>query len=169
VGSPLDDLLDLLELERLEENLFRGISPDEDRQRIFGGQVAAQALVAAGRTVADGRPVHSLHAYFLRPGDPNIPVVYDVDRIRDGKSFTTRRVVAIQHGQAIFNLAASFQVVEPGPDHSMEMPDVPGPDDLPTFRERLEPYLPRLGDSMVEWLVRERPIYSRPVDDPDLL
>jgi acyl-CoA thioesterase II len=169
VGTPLDDLLDLLELERLEDDLFRGISPDEDRQRIFGGQVAAQALVAAGRTVDADRPVHSLHAYFLRPGDPTIPVIYEVDRIRDGKSFTTRRVVAVQHGRAIFNLAASFQVVEPGPDHSMEMPEVPGPDVLPTFRERLEPYLPRLGESMVEWLVRERPIDSRPVEDPHWL
>jgi len=169
MGTPLDDLLDLLQLETLEENLFRGVSPDEDRQRIFGGQVAAQALVAAGRTGSDDRPVHSLHAYFLRPGDPNIPVIYDVDRIRDGKSFTTRRVVAIQHGKAIFNLAASFQVVEAGPDHSMEMPDVPAPEQLPTFRERLEPYLDRLGESMVEWLVRERPIDSRPVQDPHWL
>jgi len=169
MGTPLDDLLDLLELETLEVNLFRGVSPDEDRQRVFGGQVAAQALVAVGRTVDDDRPVHSLHSYFLRPGDPNIPIIYEVDRIRDGRSFTTRRVVAIQHGQAIFNLAASFQVVEPGPDHSMPMPDVPAPDDLPTFRERIEPYLPRFGSEFVEWLVRERPIDSRPVEDPHWL
>lgn len=169
MGSALDDLLDLLELESLEVNLFRGVSPDEDRQRVFGGQVAAQALVAAGRTVPDDRPVHSLHSYFLRPGDPNVPIVYEVDRIRDGRSFATRRVVAIQHGKVIFNLAASFQVVEPGPDHAMEMPAVPAPEDLPTFRERLEPYLPRLGPEMVEWLVRERPIDSRPVEDPHWL
>jgi acyl-CoA thioesterase-2 len=110
-----------------------------------------------------------LHAYFLRPGDPNIPIVFEVDRIRDGRSFTTRRVVAIQHGKAIFNLAASFQVVEPGPDHAMEMPEVPAPDELPTFRERLEPYLPRFGADMLEWLVRERPIDARPVDDPHWL
>ncbi len=140
MGTALDELLALLELEPLEVNLFRGLSPHEDRQRVFGGQVAAQALVAAGRTVSADRPVHSLHAYFLRPGDPNIPIVYEVDRIRDGKSFTTRRVVAIQHGRAIFNLAASFQIVEPGPDH--QMPD------------------------LAEWLVRERPIDSRPVEDP---
>jgi acyl-CoA thioesterase-2 len=159
----------LLELEALEVNLFRGVSPDEDQQRVFGGQVAAQALVAAGRTVDDDRPVHSLHAYFLRPGDPNIPIVFEVDRIRDGRSFTTRRVVAIQHGKAIFNLQASFQVVEPGPDHAMEMPAVPAPEELPTFRERLEPYLPRFGSDMHEWLVRERPIDSRPVDDPHWL
>jgi len=143
--KPLDELLELLELEALEVNLFRGVSPDEAQQRVFGGQVAAQALVAAGRTVDPDRPVNSLHAYFLRPGDPDVPIIYEVDRIRDGKSFTTRRVVAIQHGNAIFNLSASFQVVEPGPDHAMEMPDVPGPEDLPTFRERIEPYLDRFG------------------------
>src|SRR5215213_4317675 len=113
MGTALDELLTLLELEALEVNLFRGLSPDEDRQRVFGGQVAAQALVAAGRTVEEpDRPVHSLHAYFLRPGDPTVPIIYEVDRIRDGKSFTTRRVVAVQHGRAIFNLQASFQIVE---------------------------------------------------------
>jgi acyl-CoA thioesterase II len=166
MGDALDELLALLELEALEVNLFRGLSPHEDRQRVFGGQVAAQALVAAGRTVGEDRPVHSLHAYFLRPGDPNIPIVYDVDRIRDGKSFTTRRVVAIQHGRAIFNLAASFQIVENGPDHQMPMPAVPGPDELPTWQQRVEPYLERLGPDLAQWLVRERPIDSRPVDDP---
>ena len=166
MGDALDELLALLELETLEVNLFRGLSPHEDRQRVFGGQVAAQALVAAGRTVGEDRPVHSLHAYFLRPGDPNIPIVYDVDRIRDGKSFTTRRVVAIQHGRAIFNLAASFQIVENGPDHQMAMPAVPGPDELPTWQQRVEPYLERLGPDLAQWLVRERPIDSRPVDDP---
>jgi acyl-CoA thioesterase II len=166
MGDALDELLALLELEALEVNLFRGLSPHEDRQRVFGGQVAAQALVAAGRTVGDDRPVHSLHAYFLRPGDPNVPIVYEVDRIRDGKSFTTRRVVAIQHGRAIFNLAASFQVVETGPDHEMPMPSVPHPDELPTWQQRVEPYLERLGPDLAQWLVRERPIDSRPVDDP---
>src|ERR1700716_3361823 len=103
MGSALDDLIDLLELEQLEANLFRGVSPKEDRQRVFGGQVAGQALVAAGRTVDPTRPVHSLHAYFLRPGDPTVPIIYEVDRIRDGRSFTTRRVVGIQHGRPIFN------------------------------------------------------------------
>ena len=166
MGDALDELLALLELEALEVNLFRGLSPHEDRQRVFGGQVAAQALVAAGRTVGEDRPVHSLHAYFLRPGDPNIPIVYEVDRIRDGKSFTTRRVVAIQHGRAIFNLAASFQIVESGPDHQLPMPTVPGPDELPTWHQRVEPYLERLGPDLAQWLVRERPIDSRPVDDP---
>jgi acyl-CoA thioesterase-2 len=165
----LDDLLVLLELERLEVNLFRGLSPDEDQQRVFGGQVAAQALVAAGRTVEADRPVHSLHSYFLRPGDPKVPIIYEVDRIRDGRSFTTRRVIAIQHGRVIFNLAASFQIVEPGPDHAMAMPEVPGPEALPTYRERLQPYMGRLGAEMVEWLSRERPIDSRPVEDPHWL
>ena len=116
----LDELLVILDLEELEVNLFRGRSPQEMRLRVFGGQVAAQALVAAGRTV-EGRVVHSLHAYFLRPGDPKVPIVYQVDRIRDGKSFTTRRVVAIQHGEAIFILSASFQVPEDGPTHGMAM------------------------------------------------
>ena len=111
----------LLDLEPIEVNIFRGLSPDEERQRVFGGQVAGQALVAAARTVEPGRRVHSLHAYFLRPGDPHVPILYEVDRIRDGRSFTTRRVVAIQHGKAIFNLQSSFQVPEEGLEH--EAPD----------------------------------------------
>ena len=136
MGSALDELIELLQLEQLEVNLFRGLSPDENRQRVFGGQVAGQALVAAGRTVDHGT-VHSLHAYFLRPGDPRIPIIYDVDRIRDGRSFTTRRVVAIQHGKPIFNLSASFHVHEAGPEHQYEMPDAPDPETLPTLAERL--------------------------------
>jgi acyl-CoA thioesterase-2 len=169
MSDALADLLELLELEQLEVNLFRGVSPDEDQQRVFGGQVAAQALVAVGRTVEPTRHVNSLHAYFLRPGDPNVPIIYEVDRIRDGRSFTTRRVVAIQHGRAIFNLAASFQIVEPGPDHAALMPVVPDPEELPTFRERLEPHLDRFGTDMVDWLTRERPIDSRPVEEPKWL
>ena len=161
MGRALDDLIDLLELEQLEVNLFRGVSPDEDRQRVFGGQVAGQALVAAGRTVDSDRRVHSLHAYFLRPGDPRIPIVYDVDRIRDGRSFTTRRVVAIQHGRAIFNLSASFHIDEPGPEHQYSMPDAPDPDTLPTMRERLEPYADRFPPAFVEWIGRDRPIDTR--------
>src|SRR5512135_2770586 len=141
MSKVLDDLVELLELEQLEVNLFRGLSPDEERQRVFGGQVAGQALIAAGRTVEADRHVHSLHAYFLRPGDPKIPIIYDVDRIRDGRSFTTRRVVAIQHGRAIFNLSASFHVPEDGPEHQYTMPAAPDPDSLPTMRERLEPYV----------------------------
>ena len=132
----VDDLVGLLDLEAIEVNIFRGVSPDENRQRIFGGQVAGQALVAAARTVAADRPVHSLHAYFLRPGDPTVPVLYEVDRIRDGRSFTTRRVVGIQHGRAVFNLAASFHVSEPGLEHLEPMPDVTPADELPTRAER---------------------------------
>ena len=116
-GVPLDDLIDLLELEQLEVNLFRGVSPDEDRERVFGGQVAGAGACRGGPHRRPDRPVHSLHAYFLRPGDPNVPIVYDVDRIRDGRSFTTRRVVAIQHGQAIFNLPRRSTSSKPGPEH----------------------------------------------------
>jgi len=157
VTEALEQLIDLLDLEPIEVNIFRGKNLDETRQRVFGGQVAAQSLVAAGRTVDSGR-VHSLHSYFLRPGDPTVPILYEVDRIRDGRSFTTRRVVAIQHGQAIFNLQCSFHVDEgPGLVHQAEMPDVPRADDLPTVRERLEPYL----DQLPEWFVEDRP---RPID-----
>src|SRR2546429_5952771 len=122
--AALDALVALLDLEAIEVNIFRGVSPDEKRQRVFGGQVAGQALVAAGRTVERGI-VHSLHAYFLRPGDPATPILYQVDRIRDGHTFTTRRVVAIQHGRAIFHLSASFQPAEPGPDHQIPMQSDP--------------------------------------------
>jgi acyl-CoA thioesterase-2 len=130
----LDDVVRLLDLEPIEVNVFRGLSPDEQRQRVFGGQVAGQALVAAARTVGNGSTVHSLHAYFLRPGDPRVPILYLVDRIRDGRSFTTRRVVAIQHGQAIFNMSASFQVAEEGYDHGLPMPEVTPPESLPDWR-----------------------------------
>jgi len=155
--SALDELLALLDLEQLEVNLFRGVSWKDDRPRVFGGQVAGQALVAAGRTV-EGRPVHSLHAYFLRPGDPSIPIVYDVDRIRDGKSFTTRRVVAIQHGEAIFNLQASFHVDETGFDHQVPMPEAPDPETLPSADELAPPVPGRL------WA--KQPIDIRYVDGP---
>jgi acyl-CoA thioesterase-2 len=158
--TPLDALVKLLDLEPIEVNIFRGLSPDENRQRVFGGQVAGQALVAAARTVEPGRDVHSLHAYFLRPGDPLVPILYDVDRIRDGRSFSTRRVVAVQHGRAIFNLAASFQVPEEGLSHEAEMPAAPDPESLPDFRTRMEPYRERMGD----WFDRPRPIDMRYVD-----
>ncbi len=163
MATALDDLIRLLDLEPIEVNIFRGRSPDESRQRVFGGQVAGQALVAAARTVERGM-VHSLHAYFLRPGDPTVPILYDVDRIRDGRSFTTRRVVAIQHGQAIFNLQASFHVAEPGLEHQEPMPDgVPHPETLPDFKTRMAPYRHLLG----EWYERPRPIDTRYVDaDP---
>lgn len=155
---PLDHLVALLDLEQIEVNLFRGISPDESRIRVFGGQVAGQALVAATRTVEPGRAVHSLHAYFLRPGDPSRPILYDVDRIRDGKSFSTRRVVAIQNGRAIFNLQTSFHVPEAGLDYEQPMPlDVPPPESLPDFMERMEPLKAKLGDI----INRPRPIDLR--------
>jgi acyl-CoA thioesterase-2 len=157
VSEALDFLVKLLDIEPIEMNIFRGVSPDENRQRVFGGQVAAQALMAAGRTVAQGR-VHSLHAYFLRPGDPTVPILYEVDRIRDGRSFCTRRVVAIQHGRAIFNLATSFHVDEEGPlEHQFPMPDAPDPESLPTMLERLEP----LRDRLSEWFARPHPIDQR--------
>lgn len=140
-GQPVvDQLIALLDLERIEKNIFRGVSPPESPVRVFGGQVAGQALVAAGRTVPPERGVHSLHAYFIRPGDPRVPIIYEVDRIRDGRSFTTRRVVAIQHGEAIFALSASFQLTEEGGlVHADEMPLVAPPeqlDDLETWARR---------------------------------
>jgi acyl-CoA thioesterase-2 len=137
MGESLDRLLDLLDLEQIEVNIFRGRSPEERVQRVFGGQVAGQALVAAGRTVPADRPVHSLHAYFIRPGDPTVPIVYTVDRVRDGRSFTTRRVSAIQHGKIIFTLSASFHLPEPGPVHAIEMPAAPPPDEVERTSERL--------------------------------
>jgi acyl-CoA thioesterase II len=162
MADAVDELIGILDLEELEVNIFRGRSPDEKRQRVFGGQVAGQALVAAGRTVARGA-VHSLHAYFLRPGDPAKPILYEVDRIRDGRTFTTRRVVAIQHGKAIFNLAASFQPDEVGPEHQIDMPDAPDPDSLPGVEERIARMKDSLPQEALEWLTRGRPIDVRPV------
>jgi acyl-CoA thioesterase-2 len=158
----VDDLVQLLDLEAIEVNIFRGVSPDVKVQRVFGGQVAGQALVAASRTVdPEHDHVNSLHAYFLRPGDPSVPIVYEVDRIRDGRSFTTRRVLAIQHGKAIFNLSASFQRPEPGLDHQLPMPDdVPAPESLPDFKARWAARAAELG----EWYDRPRPIDTRHVD-----
>ena len=162
-AKPLDDLVALLDLEKIEENIFRGHSPKEHRLRVFGGQVAGQALVAAGRTVQVGT-VHSLHAYFLRPGDPEIPILYLVDRIRDGKSFTTRRVVAIQRGEAIFNLSASFHKDEVGIEHQAPMPYAPAPTTLPTFKEKFAPFADRMG----EWYSRPRPLDQRYVGEPTM-
>ena len=162
----LDDLVRLLDLEKIEVNIFRGRSTDEDRVRVFGGQVAGQALIAAARTIEEtSRQVHSLHAYFLRPGDPRQPILYDVDRIRDGRSFSTRRVVAIQHGRAIFNLQASFHDTESGgPDHQLAMdPGMTPPDELPDFHTRMAPHADRIGD----FYHRPRPIDLHYVDgDP---
>jgi acyl-CoA thioesterase-2 len=157
----VDELIELLDLENIEVNVFRGRSPDIDVQRVFGGQVAGQALVAASRTVDAGRTVHSLHAYFLRPGDPKVPILYEVDRIRDGRSFTTRRVVAVQHGRPIFNLSASFHIPEPGFAHQFPMPaDTPAPESLPDFATRWAPYAEQMGD----WYKRPRAIDTRYAD-----
>src|SRR6058998_3925724 len=143
MSKVLSELVKLLALERIEENLFRGQSQDLGWGTVFGGQVLGQALSAAVQTVPPERQAHSLHAYFLRPGDVTKPIVYDVDRIRDGSSFTTRRVVAIQSGEAIFNLAASFQKHEAGFEHQDEMPSAPAPESLPTEQERIGAYSQR--------------------------
>ncbi len=168
MSTPLDEVLDILDLERLEANLFRGRSPREDRQRAFGGQVAAQALVAAVRTVdTEDSDVHSLHAYFLRPGDVRVPIIYEVDRTRDGRSFSTRRVVAIQHGKAIFTLSASFHRREQGYEHQLPMPDVPDPDTLPTWNETMAPLLKDAPEGLRKWVLRERPFDMRYVGEAD--
>jgi len=164
--SAVQDLLTILDLERLEVNLFRGRSPQVGWQRVFGGQVIGQALVAACRTVDEiaARPPHSLHAYFLLAGDPKVPIIYEVDRIRDGRSFTTRRVVAIQHGHAIFSMSVSFHVAEPGLDHQAEMPAVPGPEELPSDAEMRARVLPIMPEPVRRYYERERPIELRPVE-----
>jgi acyl-CoA thioesterase II len=163
--SAIENLLTTLDLEPLEVNLFRGRSPQVTWQRVFGGQVVGQALVAACRTVdVAERPPHSLHAYFLLPGDPKVPLIYDVDRIRDGKSFTTRRVIAIQHGQPIFSMAVSFHRDEAGLTHQAAMPDVPKPEDLPSEVEIRERVLPLMPDPVRRYYERERPIELRPVE-----
>ena len=163
------ELLDLLDVERLEVDLFRGIgSGGETRTRIYGGQVIAQALAAAYRTVPD-RLCHSLHAYFIRPGDPAVPVIYQVDRARDGGSFTTRRVVAIQHGRQILNLSASFHVAEDGWSHQHPMPDVAPPESLMSREEILRAEAERIPENLREEFLRRRPIDFREVDPRDLL
>jgi len=160
----LAGLLEVLNLERLEVNLFRGISPQNGWQRVYGGQVLGQALVAAGRTVDEPRTTHSLHAYFLLAGDPAHPILYEVERIRDGGSFTTRRVTAIQHGRAIFAMSASFQKDEEGFVHAAAMPDVPPPEALPSARELIAKFEDSLPESMRSYWQRENPIELRPVD-----
>ena len=158
----LDELIRLLDLEQLETNLFRGVSPPDRTTRVFGGQVAGQAMVAAGRTVSVDRSVHSLHSYFVRPGDPRIPIVFQVERVRDGRSFTTRRVLAIQRGEPIFQLSASFQLPQQGLDHSIPPPSgVPDPESLPDLAERA------VNGQGAGYLANiARPIDVRFVDDP---
>ncbi|MER5396547.1 acyl-CoA thioesterase II [Streptomyces sp. NPDC048404] len=168
MSEALQSLLDLLDLERIEEDIFRGRSRSAVVPRVFGGQVAAQALVAAGRTVPEDRLAHSLHAYFLRIGDPGAPIVYSVDRIRDGRSFTTRRVVAVQHGQPIFHLSASFQAYEEGMEHQAPMPPAPDPETLPTAAELLPLYADVFTDAeVVERILEAREsVDLRYVDAP---
>ncbi|WP_274423376.1 acyl-CoA thioesterase II [Chelativorans sp. YIM 93263] len=162
--SAMQELLHILDLERIEHNLFRGRSPQVGWQRVFGGQVIGQALAAAQRTVAAHRFVHSLHCYFMRPGDPTVPIIYEVDRIRDGGSFTTRRVVAIQHGHAIFSLSASFQIDEDGLEHQLPMPDgVPSPETLGAMKEFLAAFGDRIPENIRRYWERERPVEIRPV------
>lgn len=157
------DLVDILRLEPIEENIFRGRSPQVGWQRVFGGLVISQALVAASQTVPDRAP-HSLHGYFILPGDPAIPIVYEVERLRDGRSFATRRCTAIQHGRPIFSLMASFQVEEDGLAHAMPMPDVPRPEDLPGEAELMARFGARLPEPVRRYFERERPLELRPVD-----
>ena len=169
----LKDLLKLLDLEQIEVNLFRGVSPSDRWQRVYGGQVIGQALVAASRTVEDhARAAHSLHGYFLRPGDTNIPILYSVDRIRDGKSFTTRRVVAIQRGEAIFNMSVSFQVLETGLEHQSQKPNVPQPEACLSPQALLEKYSKSIPQANLEQVNQPQPIDIRFVEpinefDPD--
>lgn len=162
-NKALKQLLEILDLEPLEKNLFRGQSPQQGWQRVFGGQVIGQALQAATRTVED-RYVHSLHSYFLLPGDPAAPIIYEVDRLRDGGSFTTRRIIAIQHGRAIFAMTASFQKMEPGLEHQVAMPDLPQPEDLPNEQELKAKFIDSLPDNIRLYWSMDRPIEMRPVD-----
>jgi acyl-CoA thioesterase II len=169
MSKVLEELVDLLALERIEENLFRGQSQDLGWGAVFGGQVLGQALSAAEKTVGDQRTVHSFHSYFMRSGDAKKPIVYDVDSIRDGKSFTTRRVVAIQSGRPIFTMAASFQKPEPGFDHQVTKPDAPGPDGLLSEQQLAKQAEARIPEAFLERALAERPIEVRPVNPQDPL
>ena len=165
--SPGSSIFEQLDLEQLEENLFRGFAADHGLDRVFGGQVIGQALIAAARTV-EGRPCHSLQVYFLRPGDPKVPILYEVDRIRDGGSFTTRRVVAMQKDVAIFSMSASFQSFEEGLEHQVEMPDVPGPEGLPTEDEVIEQCrirYPEVSEELLQLVHGYKPVDVRQVED----
>jgi acyl-CoA thioesterase-2 len=162
----MQELIDLMQLERLEVNLFRGSSHDIGTERVFGGQVLAQAVLAASQTVED-RLIHSLHAYFLRAGDHTAPIVYDVDRSRDGRSFTARRVVAVQHGRPIFTLSASFQLQQDGLEHQFEIPEAPDPEDLPVAREMPEEDMAKAPQKLRRWFNRFGPFEFRTVLDQD--
>ena len=157
----VQELLDLIDVERLELNIYRGRNRDIGSGRVYGGQVLAQALVAAQRTVGEGRVVHSMHGYFILPGDLEVPIVYFVDRLRDGRSFTTRSVTAIQHGRAIFNLSASFQIEEEGPDHQLDPPDVPAPEELQSDLEILRGMEGRIPEHIRPVMTQDRAAPSR--------
>lgn len=163
----LDDLITLLKLERIEENIFRGVSRDIGSPQVFGGQVLGQALSAAQHTV-EGRVAHSLHGYFLRRGDMEAPIIYDVDRSRDGRSFSNRRVVAIQHGRPILNLAASFQAPQDGLSHYAEMPEVPKPDGLKDLTHLAADVLDEIPVKLRRFMTDQRPFEFRPVEQSDL-
>lgn len=165
--TSITELIDLLDLEEIEQNHYRATGPNEGWQRVYGGQVIGQALVAASRTVPEDRYAHSLHGYFLRAGDRSTPILYTVDRIRDGRSFTTRRVVAIQHGLAIFSMSISFQVHEDGLNHQFPMPEAPDPEGLPDERTLRRQWAERLPEHN-EALSREQPIDVRPIDPQDV-
>jgi acyl-CoA thioesterase-2 len=159
----IEDLIPILDLEQIEENIFRGESHFMGSPRVFGGQILAQTIRAAQLTVPDDRHIHSMHGYFILPGDLTKPIVFMVDRIRDGRSFTTRRVIAVQNGKAIFNMAASFQIEEEGYDHQVTMPDVPPPDELMNSRALVEKYKEHIPAGMKAFLSQPRPIEFRPV------
>jgi acyl-CoA thioesterase-2 len=163
-NAALKDLLATLTLEPLEDNLFRGARGREGWQRVYGGQVLGQAMMAAAQTVDPGRSIHSLHGYFLLAGDPSLPIIYDVERIREGGSFTTRRVKAIQHGRAIFSMSASFHKQEEGFEHQSSMPDVPPPESLPNPKELMGRLIDRLPENMRRYFERELPIEMRVTD-----
>lgn len=163
MSTAVSELLSILDLEKIEANIYRGRSPQIGWQRVFGGLVISQALVAASRTI-DGRAPHSLHCYFLLPGDPAVPIVYEVERVRDGRSFATRRCTAIQHGKTIFVLSVSFQVAEEGLEHALAMPDVPQPDELASVDEIKKAFGDKIPEGVKRYFDRERPIEFRPVD-----
>ena len=167
MSDALDSLLGLLDLEPLEHNIYRGHNRDIGSSRVFGGQVLAQALIAARRTVDEPRDAHSLHGYFILPGDVATPIVYFVDRLRDGKSFTTRRVTGIQNGQAIFSMTCSFQVAEEGVEHQVPMPQAPAPDDLPRELDLIRGMADRIPERLRAVLTQDRPIDFRPVNPVD--
>jgi len=169
MNGSINDLIALLDLEEIEKNHYRATSPSEGWQRVYGGQVLGQALVAASRTVPQDRTAHSLHGYFLRAGDTTVPILYTVDRIRDGRSFTTRRVVAVQHGRAIFNMSISFQVHEDGFDHQLPMPEAPQPETLKSEDELREEWAAAMPEEFRDSFARQRPIEVHPVDPMNFL